>query len=212
MDCWPYIFTLFSNQYWRLFVYPSTVPSLLSTGQTRGNVPRVAWLRPRHQGDTCNWGRTHKHRLHSTHAASPVRGVGPQPWLQDAPVAEPIWHQNCIIHFINSQLTYGPGLKNTMELGSYPHWHTNRTSRSRFGAWRSPAALHGGNGLDQVVTGTLDATASSTVSRVQPALRQNYAIQTNHTPTYGALLAGIHHSQGCSLHTGHHCQTGTVRY
>ena len=33
----------------------------LSTGQTRGNVPRVAGLRPRHQGDACNWGRTHKH-------------------------------------------------------------------------------------------------------------------------------------------------------
>ena len=79
-------------------------------------------MRPRHQGDACNWGRTHKHR---TQAASPVRGVGPQPWPQDAAssdgqprqgrallFAEPIRHQNCIIHFINSRLTYGPGLEN----------------------------------------------------------------------------------------------------
>jgi len=29
MDCWSYIFTLFSNQYWRPFVYPSTVLPLL---------------------------------------------------------------------------------------------------------------------------------------------------------------------------------------
>ena len=55
---------------------------------------------------------------------------------------------------LNSQLTYGPGLRNTMELGSYLRWHTNRTSWSRLSAWQCPAALHGGNGLDQVVTRT----------------------------------------------------------
>ena len=54
-----------------------------------------------------------------------MRGVGPQPWPQDAAsfdgqprqgrallFAEPIRHQNCITHFINSQLTYRPGLEN----------------------------------------------------------------------------------------------------
>ena len=153
-----------------------------------------------------------------------MRGVGPQPWPQDAAssdgqprqgrallFAEPIKHQNHIYNTFYQQPTHlwaWASKHYTMELGSYPRQHTNRTSRSRFGALRCPAALHGGNGWTRLSTETnTDATASSPVSRLQPTPRQNYAIQSNHTPTYGSLLAGIHHGQGCSRHTGHHCQT-----
>ena len=137
MDCCPTYLLFFNNQYWRPFVYPSTVPPFLSTGQTRGHMPQVAWLRPRHQGDACNWGRTHKHRLDNTQAASLVWGVGPQPWFRDATsfdgqprrgramlFAKPITHKNYIIHFnsmANSPMCLG--LTNTMEPGSYPSWH-----------------------------------------------------------------------------------------
>jgi len=114
---------------------------------------------------------------------------------------------------INSQLTYGPGLKNTMELGSYLHWHTNHTSWSWFSTWWYPVALHGGNGLDQVVTGTNTGCYHFINSVSCPTYTASeYTIQTNHTPTYGPLLAGIHYGQDCSLHTGHHCQTRTVWY
>jgi len=182
-------------------------------------------MRPRHQGDACNWGRTHKHR---TQAASPVRGVGPQPWPQDAAssdgqprqgrallCAEPIRHQNCIIHFINSRLTYGPGLENITPWSwgltrastrTVPHGHGSAPCSAQ----QPYMAAMVGPGCQRKIN--TDATASSPVSRLQPAPRQNYAIQSNLTPTYGPLLAGIHHGQSCSRHTGHHCQTGTARY
>ena len=47
----------------------------------------------------------------------------------------------------------GLGLTNTMEPGSYPSWHTNRTPWAQFKAWLCPAVLHGVQWLDQVVNG-----------------------------------------------------------
>ena len=167
----------------------------------------------------------HKHRLDSTQAASPVWGIGPQPYIWDATsfdgqpccgwvvlFAEPIIHENYIIHFnsmANSPM--GLGLTNTMEPRSYPSWHTNRTPRAQFTPGSALQFFMVCNSWTRLWTeNNTDTTASSLVSHVQPTPCQNYAIQTSHTlwaPSHG-------HSpcQGCSQHTRRHCQTGAVWY
>jgi len=47
MDCWPYIFALFSNQYRRLFVYPSMVLPLLPLAKCKVMYKGITWRWPR---------------------------------------------------------------------------------------------------------------------------------------------------------------------
>jgi len=102
MDCCPTYLLFFSDQYWRPFVYPSTALPFIHW-QTRGNIMSghgwpVATVHARRRGKrvtrpTNNHDIEETHvtgvertstKLHSTQAASSVRGVGPQPWLRDA--------------------------------------------------------------------------------------------------------------------------------
>jgi len=211
MDCWPYIFTLFSNQYWRPFVYPSIVLPFLPTGQTRGKVPRVAWLRRYTLATGANvqpWTTTSRRHmwLGSYAQAQTTQHSGCQPGARHRPSAmasrcrqfrratppkasaalRRTYQTSEFYNTFNSTANspMGLDLKTPWSWGltragtqTVPHGHGSAPGSAQQLYMAAMVWIRLWPGL------TPDATASSTVSRVQPTPCQSYAIQTNKSYT-----------------------------